>query len=102
MGKIVTLDNGSKWEVPDRPPVGAGRKPFKQMAEIAFVRSGDGRLFCPCCRSHFEEQHLRGEKKSLRFCSVCWGVDGVLDLLEGREEERMEVFYQLGLFERKE
>ena len=73
----------------------------KRMSEIALVRTGQGHLYCRSCRFHFEESELREKKKSLRFCSPCWGVVGVEDLLEQREEDRMEVFYELGMFDRK-
>lgn len=73
----------------------------KNMAAIALVRTGQGHLYCRSCRSRFEESELREKKKSLRFCSPCWGVVGVEDLLKQREEDRMEVFYELGMFDRK-
>jgi hypothetical protein len=102
MGKVVRLSNGSTWVVPDRPPVGVGRIPWKQMAEnISLVRSADGRLYCRVCRSHFEEEELRKEFKSLKFCSSCAGWNGVAGLMQQRQDERLEVFYQLGFFERR-
>lgn len=73
----------------------------KNMAEIVLVKSNNGRLYCPYCRSHFEEEKLREEYKSLRFCSDCAGWSGVQDIMRQREEDRMEVFYELGMFDRK-
>lgn len=90
----------SEWRVPDRPPVGE-RITWSRMADIALVSSGEGRLYCRNCRSHFEEVELRKEFKSLRFCSLCAGWKGVAHLFQKRQEERFEGFEQMGMFREK-
>lgn len=76
------------------------KKPFKQMAEVALYRTDEKRLYCRNCRQHFLESDLREKKMSLRFCSDCTGWQGVSKELAQKEKEGLEVFYQLGLFER--